>query len=140
MAAGLNIIQRHIGTPEENVVLRQEFLKFDAISIDHGITEKADQIYVLPGAFGWDDVGSWLAVGRIRKSNDNGNVVEGDIITINSTDKVIQGENKLIAAVGIKDMIIVDTEDAILICAKNSVNDIKKVLENLRICNREEYI
>ena len=110
------------------------------ISIDHGITEKADQIYVLPGAFGWDDVGSWLAVGRIRKSNDNGNVVEGDIITINSTDNVIQGENKLIGAVGIKDMIIVDTEDAILICAKNSVNDIKKVLENLRICNREEYI
>ena len=72
-----------------------EFFKFDAISIDHGITEKADQIYVLPGAFGWDDVGSWLAVGRIRKSNDNGNVVEGDIITINSTDNVIQGENKL---------------------------------------------
>lgn len=140
LASGLNIIQRHIGTPEENVVLRQEFLKFDAISIDHGITEKADQIYVLPGAFGWDDVGSWLAVGRIRKSNDNGNVVEGDIITINSTDNVIQGEKKLIAAVGIKDMIIVDTEDAILICAKNSVNDIKKVLENLRICNREEYI
>ena len=94
----------------------------------------------MPGTFGWDDVGSWLAVERIKKSNEQGNVVEGNIITINSKNNIIQGGRKLIATVGIEDLIIVDTEDATLICDKDSTSDIKKVLENLKICNRNEYI
>ena len=94
----------------------------------------------MPGAFGWDDVGSWLAVGRIKKSNENGNVVAGNIITVNSRNNIIQGGEKLIATVGVEDLIIIDTEDATLICDKGSAPDIKKVLENLKICNRDEYI
>ena len=102
--------------------------------------EKAQDIFILPGAFGWDDVGSWLAVERIKRSNELGNVVDGNIITVNTKNCIIQGERKLIATVGVEDMIIVDTEDATLICAKDSASDIKKVLENLKICNRDEYI
>ena len=102
--------------------------------------EKAQNIYILSGTFGWDDVGSWLAVGRIKKSNESGNVVKGNVITVDTSNSVIQGEKKLIAAVGLEDIIVVDTEDAILICAKNSAGEIKKVLENLKICNRDEYI
>lgn len=98
--------------------------------------EKAENIYVIPGAFGWDDVGSWSAVTRIKKSNEYGNIVDGDVITINTWNSVIQGNNRLIATVGIRDTIIVDTNDAILICDKDNTSDIKKVLENLRICNR----
>ena len=85
-------------------------------------------------------MGSWLAVERIRKSNEMGNVVSGNIITVGTHNCIIQGEKKLIAAVGLEDLIIVDTEDATLICAKDSTADIKKVLENLKICNRDEYI
>jgi mannose-1-phosphate guanylyltransferase len=102
--------------------------------------EKSDNIYTLPGTFGWDDVGSWLSVERIRKSNEYGNVVSGNIITINTKNCIIEGSNKLIASVGVEDLIIVDTDDATLICDKNSAGDIKKVLENLKICNRNEYI
>ena len=120
--------------------MEKVFPEFESVSIDYGIMEKAENIYILPGTFGWDDVGSWLAVGRIRKSNENGNVVDGNIITINSRINIIQRRRKLIATVGIEDLIIVDTEDATLICAKNSAADIKKVLENLKICNRDEYI
>ena len=109
-------------------------------SIDYGIMEKAEHIFTIPGTFGWDDVGSWLAVERIRKSNELGNVVSGNVITVNTRDCIIQGAKKLIATVGLEDIIVVDTEDATLICAKDSTADIKKVIENLKICNRDEYI
>lgn len=133
-------IQKAIGTDEEALVLEREFCSIEAKSIDYGIMEKAKDIYILPGTFGWDDVGSWLAVGRIKKSNESGNVVSGNVITVDTNDCVIQGGEKLIATVGVEDIVIVDTEDAILICAKDSAGDIKKVLENLKICNRDKYI
>ncbi len=137
---GLQKIADAIGTEEQENVLWEVFPKFTSESIDYGIMEKAKHIYIIPGTFGWDDVGSWLAVGRIKKSNEDGNVVSGNIITIDCKDNIIQGGKKLIAAVGLKDLIIVDTEDATLICDKHSAADIKKVLENLKICNRDEYI
>ena len=136
----LQRIQAAIGTPEQDLVLEQEFHAMGSQSIDYGIMEKAENIYILPGTFGWDDVGSWLAVERINKTNEFGNAVKGNIITVNTKNCVIQGGEKLIAAVGLEDLIVVDTEDATLICAKNSAGDIKKVLENLKICNRDEYI
>jgi mannose-1-phosphate guanylyltransferase len=137
---GLIKIKESIGTSEEDSVLNNEFNKFSSISIDYGIMEKAQDIFTVPGSFGWDDVGSWLAVERIKKSNEYGNVVNGNVITIDSKDCVIEAGKKLIATIGIKNLIIVDTEDATLICDKESAGDIKKVLENLKICNRNEYI
>ena len=133
-------IQEAIGTEEEGQILDKEFHEMDSQSIDYGIMEKAKDIYILPGAFGWDDVGSWLAVERIKKTNEFGNVVNGNIITVNTKNCIIRGGRKLIAAVGLQDLIIVDTEDATLICEKDNTGDIKKVLENLKICNRDEYL
>ena len=121
-------------------VLEKEFYAFPSDSIDYAVMEKAQNIYTLPGTFGWDDVGSWLAVERIRKTNEYGNVISGNIITINSHNCIIEGTKKLIAVVGLENLIIVDSEDATLICEKESAGDIKKVLENLKICNRNEYI
>ena len=102
----------------------------------NGIMEKAEHIYTIPGTFGWDDVGSWLAVERIKKTNEDGNVVNGNVITIDTHNCIIQGKGKLIASVGLRDLIIVDTDDAILICEKHKAGDIRKVTENLKICNR----
>lgn len=140
MYQGLLKIKDSIGTADEEAVLNREFGNFQSISIDYGIMEKSEDIYTLSGSFGWDDVGSWLAVERIKKSNEYGNVVNGNVITIDTKDCVIEAGNKLIATVGIRDLIIVDTEDATLICDKGSAGDIKKILENLKICNRNEYI
>lgn len=137
---GLIRIQAVIGTNEENVVLAKEFQAFISQSIDYGIMEKADHIYTIPGAFGWDDVGSWLAVERIKKSNELGNVIDGNIITVDTHNCIIQGSRKLLAVVGLDDVVIVDTDDATLICSKDATNNIKKVTENLKICNRDEYI
>ena len=94
----------------------------------------------MPGSFGWDDVGNWLAMERINKTNDYGNYIEGDVITVNTQRSIICGQKKLIAAVGVENLIVIDTEDATLICAKDSTQDVKKVIENLRICNRDALL
>ena len=137
---GLCRIRGAVGTELEQQVLEREFRAFQPESIDYGVMEKADNIYVLTGAFGWDDVGSWPAVSRIKKTNEYGNVVEGNVVTVDTKNTIIQGEGRLIAAVGLRNLIVVDTEDALLICSEDSAGEIRKVLENLRICNRTEYL
>lgn len=138
--AGLLRIGDAIGTDCQSQVLEKEYYAFKSESIDYGIMEKARNIYILSGAFGWDDVGSWLAVGRIKSVNEYGNIVDGNVITVGTKNTIIQGTKKLIAAVGVSNLIVVDTEDALLICEKNSTGDIKKVLENLKICNQTKYL
>ena len=138
--AGLEKIGQAIGTEEQDAVLEREFKSFKSESVDYGIMEKAKNIYISTGAFGWDDVGSWLAVERLQKHNDFNNVIAGNVVAVNTRNTLIQGEKKLIAAVGLDNVIIIDTEDALLVCDKNSTGDIKKVLENLRICNCTEYL
>ena len=137
---GIVKIKDSMETNSYNQVLEDTFRNFNSISIDYGIMEQSDNIYTIPGNFGWDDVGSWLALERVNKTNDGGNVVRGDVITINTKDSIIVGNTKLIATVGLKDVVIVDTDDAILICAKDAAQDVKKVIENLKICNRNELI
>lgn len=137
---GLCEIEESIGTPKEETVTIKEFNEFEKISIDYGILEKASDIYVMPGMFGWDDVGSWLAMERINQTNDLGNVVFGNVITVSTNNCIIDADKKLVAIVGLKDTIVVDTSDATLICSKDSTQNIPKVLENLKICNRNEYI
>lgn len=138
--AGLTRIEAAVGTKEYEQVLDTEYQAFRSESIDFGVMEKADDIYTLPGSFGWDDVGNWLAVERINSTNELGNYIEGDVITIGTKTSTICGGSRLIAAVGVENLIVVDTDDAVLICAKDSTQDVKKVIENLKICNRSQLI
>ena len=140
MHDGLNKIYETIGTEDEQRILEREFENFKSESIDYGIMERADNIYTIPGSFGWDDVGSWLSLERINRTNDDGNVIKGNVITINSKRSIIQAQDKLIATIGIENLIVVDTEDALLITTKESTQEVKKVIENLKICNRSEYL
>ena len=137
---GLMKIKAAIGTADEGKVLADEFPNLESQSVDYGIMEKASDIYILPGTFGWDDVGSWLAVGRIKKNDENGNVVNGNVVTVNTENCVLEGRDKLIATVGLRDMVVVDTEDAILISTKENAGEIKQVLAKLREQNKNEYL
>lgn len=138
--AGLTKIEASIGKENEAAVLNEVFETLPSESVDYGILEKEKNIYVLPGSFGWDDVGSWLSVERLKETNDAGNVVEGNAMVYNVQNCIIEGHKKLIAAVGVKDLVIVDTEDATLICSKDSTADIKKITENLRKTNNDKYL
>lgn len=136
----LREIEDAMGTDQAGLVLRNTFGRMKPISVDYGIMERADNVYVLPSSFGWDDVGSWLAVGRINPENEDGNVIKGDVVTVDSSRCIVQGGNKLIAMVGLEDIIIVDTDDALLVCSKDSAGKIKKVLEVLHAVNRTNLL
>ena len=138
---GLIRIRASIGRSVQARVIHNIFPDFKSESIDYAIMEKADDIYVIPGDFGWDDVGSWLAVERIKYNNADGNTISGKVVTYNTHDTIIEAtDKKLIATVGLKDLIIVDTEDATLICSKEHSGDIKKILEKLREDNMDSYL
>lgn len=137
---GLQRIYQAIGTEKENSVLESEFSGFKSESIDYGVMEHAKNIFVLTSSFEWDDVGSWLAVERIQQADEFGNVISAKAVTVDTTGTIIQGGNKLIAAVGVENIVIVDTDDALLVCDKNSVGEIKTVLENLRLCGKDAYL
>lgn len=140
MYAGLEKIAESFGTDSFETVLEREFPLLRSESIDFGVMEKADNILTIPGNFGWDDVGSWLALERVNPTNEYGNMITGDVISVNTKMTTVVGGKKLIATVGVQDLIVVDTDDAILICSKDSAQDVKKVIENLKICNRNELV
>ncbi|MDY3791495.1 MAG: mannose-1-phosphate guanylyltransferase [Oscillospiraceae bacterium] len=140
MNEGMEKIGNAVGTAEFEAVVAAEFPKFKSESIDFGVMEKASEVYTIPGNFGWDDVGNWLALERVNKTNEYGNMIQGDVISINTKNTIVCGAKKLIATVGIEDLVVVDTDDALLICAKDSTQDVKKVIENLKICNRNELV
>ena len=137
---GLQKIGKSINTGKYEEVLKKEFLNLPSESIDYGIMEKAKNIYVIPGNFGWDDVGSWLSLERINKTNQDGNVITGNVISIKTKNTIIQGSDKLIATIGLEDIVVVYTDDVTLICHKNNTQEVKEVINNLKICNRNEYL
>lgn len=137
---GLMKIKASVGTADEEKILSEQFPQLESLSVDYGIMEKADSIYTLPGNFGWDDVGSWLAVGRIKENDENCNVISGNVIAVSTSNCVIEAQDKLIATVGLKDIVIVDTNDATLVTTKENAGEIKKVLAELRESGRTEYL
>lgn len=133
-------IGESFGTADYEETLVREFTAFPSESVDFGIMEKAADIYTIPGSFGWDDVGSWLAVERINETDENKNFISGDVIAVDSERTTICGGKRLIAAIGTEDLIIVDTDDALLVCSKNNTQDVKKVIARLKEDGRNELV
>ena len=128
------------GTPDFEETLVKEFTAFRSESVDFGIMEKASDIYTIPGSFGWDDVGSWLAVERINETDDDKNYFDGDVISVDSKRTTVCAGKRLVAAIGTRDIIIVDTDDVLLVCSKNNTQDVKKVIAQLKEQGRDELV
>ena len=99
----LEKIKEVLGSDQEEKVIMEEFKNLDSVSIDYGIMEKADNIYVIPGDFGWDDLGSWPALERIKKVDDKGNVVVGKHYGIDTKNSIIHSPNKVVTTIGMED-------------------------------------
>lgn len=125
---------------DRNEVIRAEFPKMPDQSIDYGIMEKVKDIYVIPCVFGWDDVGSWTALERINETDENGNVVRGNTLNIDTKGCIIESNGKLVATLGVEDLIIVETDDVTLICNKEKAQEIKSLIKELRIQKLEHYL
>ncbi|MFD2672009.1 mannose-1-phosphate guanylyltransferase [Marinicrinis sediminis] len=122
-------------------IVQAEFKRMPSQSIDYGIMEKAPHIFVIPYDHGWDDVGSWTALERINDTDENGNVMKGNhILSVDTKRCIIEGNGKLIATLGIEDLIVIDTEDVTLICTKEKAQDIKSLLKELRNQKMDKYL
>lgn len=128
------------GTPGFSEILNREFTAMPSESVDFGIMEKAENIYTIPGSFGWDDVGSWLAVERINEVDEKNNFIDGNVSFTDIKNVTVCGGKRLVAAVGVEDIIIVDTDDAVLVCSKNSTQDVKKIITQLKEQGRNDLI
>lgn len=133
-------IKEGCGKENYGEIVEKCYSEAENISIDFGILEHSDNIFTIPGSFGWDDVGSWLALERINITNEHGNIEKGNVIAVDTVKSIIVGGDKLIAAVGLEDLVIVDADDAILVCGKDSTAKIKTVLDRLRKENRGELL
>jgi mannose-1-phosphate guanylyltransferase len=113
------------------------------ISVDYAIMEPAaanGDVLVVLGEFGWNDVGSWDMMGAIHDADENGNIALGDTITINTTNSVIYSSKKLIATVGLDNVVIVETPDAIMVCNKDKAQDVKLIVDALYVAGRRELL
>lgn len=136
----LETMKTGFDSPDRHEVIKTEFAKMPDQSIDYGIMEKVSNIYMIPCVFGWDDVGSWTALERINDLDEDGNVIKGNILNLDTKRCIIESNGKLIATLGIEDLIIVDTEDVTLICTKDKAQEVKLLLRELRNQKREQYL
>ena len=125
-------LSKYIGKKNEKTMLRKMFYELPSISIDYAVMEKADNVYVVEGDFGWDDIGAWTALKRIYQPDEDGNVFIGDVVDIDSKNVTIFSNNAIVATLGVKDLVIVSTKDAVLVCPKNRCQDIKMIVNLLR--------
>lgn len=129
----------YLGTDQEEEMINQIYPLLQNISIDYGILERCDEVVVLEGDFGWNDIGSWDALGAIFPPDEEGNIVKANYVGIDTRNSIIYGEKRLITTIGIDHLIIADTEDALLICAKDRAQDIKDMVIMLKEKGLQEY-
>ncbi len=133
-------IDQALGTPHEQEVTRNVFESGKGISIDYGVMERAPKVAVVRGTFDWNDVGSWDEVWRLMPHDDHGNAVRGNVLLTNSHNTCVLGDKKLIAAVGVSNLIIVETEDALMICSLDRSQEVKELVDALKAQGREEVL
>jgi len=136
----LKVLEPSLGTPMFEQSLERAYGMVRSISIDYGVMEKAKSVYVIRGDFGWNDVGSWDEVCRIAPKDESGNSANGTIIAVNSRNTYVHAPGKLVATVGVDDLIIIQTEDALLVCKKDGSQEVKEVVDFLRRKKMNEYL
>ncbi len=132
----------------KNTTKDMDFLRVDkhifaacpSDSIDYAVMEKTDQGYVIPLNVPWSDIGSWSALWDIAAKDEENNVLKGDVLIEDTSDSYIQSTDKLVAVVGLDNIIVVNTKDAVLVSTKNEVQKVKKIVEKLKSEGRSEHV
>ena len=109
------------------------------ISIDYALMEKTDRAAIVPCEIGWSDVGAWSALWDIRDQDDQKNVLLGDVVAHDSTGSYVHSHKRLTALVGVKDLVVIDTDDALLIADKSRAQEVKAIVDHLKTANRTEH-
>ncbi|MEJ1968791.1 MAG: mannose-1-phosphate guanylyltransferase/mannose-6-phosphate isomerase [Rhizomicrobium sp.] len=125
-----------------------DFVRIDAaafeqvknISIDYAVMERTDKAAVVPCDLGWSDVGAWSSLWSLQQRDADGNVVQGDVLIHDSKTSFVRSEKGLTALVGVKDLVVVVTEDAVLVADKHRSQDVKAIVDRLKLANRPEHV
>ena len=129
-----------IGTDGEAAAVKDAYHNSPRISIDYGVMERAEKVSVVPGSFGWSDVGDWRAVYDLSDKDDHGNALQNHVIVHDSTRCLVHADGRLVVLVGIHDTVVVDTDDALLVCHRDSTQQVKNVVEYLHAHQLDEYV
>jgi mannose-1-phosphate guanylyltransferase len=140
LSHGLMTIKSAIGTPDEQRVIEEVFDEIDPVSIDYGIMEKCESTYVIPGDFGWNDVGSWAAMPEVWGSDEQNNSFQGNVLSLDSRGNVAYNSDGLIALIGVEDLVVVKEGNAVLVCAKNQAQRVRDVVGKLCDDQMTEYL
>lgn len=138
--SGLQEIRVALDTEKEKEIAERVFHSNKGISIDYGVMENAKNVVIVKGTFGWSDVGSWDEVWRVRDHDDFGNASEGEVAVIDSSDNLILAKDKMIALLGISNMAVVETDDAILICPLSEAQRVRDIVVALERNNQQKYL
>lgn len=125
----LTKIMDALGTKKESTILKKEFAKTPKLAIDY-LIEKLDTVFTISADLGWNDIGSWQVIQEVlSKQTKKNNITRGNHVGIDNKDSLIYAQDKLIVTIGLEDIVIVDTDDAILVCNKSKSQDVKKIIE-----------
>jgi mannose-1-phosphate guanylyltransferase / mannose-6-phosphate isomerase len=117
---------------------KADFSACPADSIDYAVMEKTDQAMVIPLAAGWNDVGSWSALWEVAEKDAAGNAIKGDVMTYDVSNSYLHSEKKLVAAIGVDNLVVVETDDAVMVAPKNRVQEVKEIVSQLKRDKRRE--
>ena len=123
-----------------DAAMRAQYSSLPSISIDYALLEKSDRVYVVPARFAWSDIGSWDALASLLPQDAQGNATQGDGLLLDAKNCFVRGSGRLVAVLGMEDLIVVDTPDALLVCPKDRAQDVKKVVEELERRGRRELL
>lgn len=138
--AAFSGIARDLNTEKEAEALKKVYAGLKDESIDYGIMERSDKVKVMRADFKWSDIGSWKALEDIMGKDASGNVVSGNVVGIDSRDSISFSSGRLVASIGLKGMVVVDSQDATLICPKDRVQEVKQLVQKLKEEGRHEYL
>ena len=139
--AGLLQIEAALGTDHAEAVLQEVWPTLENISIDHGVMEGAAKVAVVPLDAGWNDVGSWDALDMVLAAGEDGNcITQGTVILTGCSGNIVSGGDRLIALVGVDNLVVVDTGDALLIGHKDKMQQVKEIVDALRLQQREDLL
>lgn len=135
-------IEEVLGTPKEAEVIEREYTAIHPISIDYGVMEKAHNVLLVKGDFGWSDVGSWDALWEVTEKDGDGVAVHScsSFVGIDIKNTLVYSSRKLVALLGIEDLIVVDTDDALLICRRGMSQDVRKIVDEIERRKLNEYL
>ncbi|MBP5492303.1 MAG: mannose-1-phosphate guanylyltransferase [Clostridiales bacterium] len=135
-------IEGELATEDEQAKINEIYPQLESISVDYGIMEKASNLYVIPAEFGWNDIGSWSALAEVFPHTEEDNVIRAPHVGIDTKNCIVFSKSgkRIITTVGVSDLVIVDTDDTIMVIKKDQDQDVKKLVEELRRQGRTDLL